>query len=54
MKVLVVMPLIKSASPKAVGKYIRTEVAAGRPRKQAIAIALNTQRQVGTKGGRSK
>ena len=38
------MPLIKSASPKAVGKNIATEVKAGRPRKQAIAIALSTQR----------
>jgi hypothetical protein len=39
------MPLIKSASPKAVGKNIEREVAAGKPRRQAIAIALNTQRQ---------
>ena len=39
------MPLIKSASPKAVGKNIKTEMAAGRPQKQAVAIALNTQRQ---------
>jgi hypothetical protein len=39
------MPLIKSASPKAVGKNIATEVQAGKPRRQAIAIALSTQRQ---------
>lgn len=38
-------PLIKSASKKAVGKNIKKEVAAGKPRKQAIAIALNTQRR---------
>ena len=36
------MPLIKSPSPKAVSKNIRTEVAAGKPPKQAVAIALNT------------
>jgi len=39
------MPLIKSGSPKAVGKNIKTEMAAGKPQKQAVAIALNTQRQ---------
>jgi len=48
------MPLIKSASPKAVGKNIKTEVAAGKPRRQAIAIALNTQREAKKRGGRSK
>lgn len=39
------MPLKKSASKQAVGKNIRTEMAAGKPRKQAIAIALETQRR---------
>ena len=39
------MPLIKSASNKAVGKNIAKEMQAGKPRKQAVAIALNTQRQ---------
>jgi len=48
------MPLIKSASPKAVAPNIKTEMAAGKPQKQAVAIALNTQRQAGKKGGRSK
>lgn len=37
--------LIKSASPMAVGKNIGTEMAAGKPQKQAVAIALNTQRR---------
>lgn len=41
------MPLVKSGSKKAVGQNIKTETAAGRPRKQAIAIALNTQRKYG-------
>lgn len=46
------MPLIKSASKEAVGKNISTEVAHGKPRKQAIAIALETQRRAG--GGKKK
>jgi hypothetical protein len=33
------MPLDKSKSPQAFQKNIRTEVAAGRPVKQAVAIA---------------
>lgn len=36
------MPLIKSPSDAAVHKNILTEIAAGKPQKQAIAIALNT------------
>lgn len=36
------MPLVKSAKPKAVKENIETEVAAGKPPKQAVAIALNT------------
>ena len=36
------MPLIKSSSPKAIGENIRTEQAAGRPHRQAVAIALAT------------
>jgi hypothetical protein len=39
------MVLKKSASDKAVGQNIKTEVAAGRPRSQAVAIALKTQRE---------
>ncbi len=39
------MPLIKSASKKAVGENIKREMAAGRPQKQAVAIALNTKRR---------
>jgi hypothetical protein len=37
------MPLIKSKSKKAIGKNIATEIESGRPRKQAIAIALETR-----------
>ena len=39
------MPLIKSKSKKAVSKNIRTEMKHGKPQKQAIAIALSTQRK---------
>ena len=39
------MPLYKSASKKAVGTNIKTEMAAGKPQKQAVAIALSVQRQ---------
>lgn len=43
------MPLDKSPSKAAVGKNIETEEASGRPRKQAIAIALSVQRRAGGK-----
>lgn len=46
------MPLKKSASKKAVGENIKKEVAAGKPRKQAIAIALETQRRAKRKKGK--
>lgn len=39
------MPLDKSGSKASVGKNIKTEKAAGKPKRQALAIALNTQRQ---------
>ncbi len=35
------MPLIKSKSKKAVESNIKTEISAGKPQKQAVAIALN-------------
>lgn len=43
------MPLDKSASKKAIGRNIKTEEAAGKPQKQAVAIALNTARKAGAK-----
>lgn len=39
------MPLIKSPSKKAVGENIKREEEAGKPRKQAIAIALSVERE---------
>jgi hypothetical protein len=39
------MPLIKSGSKEAVSENIKTEMHAGKPQKQAIAIALSTARR---------
>jgi hypothetical protein len=38
------MPLIKSGSAEAVGKNIKTLKKEGTPKKQAVAIALNVER----------
>lgn len=38
------MPLDKTGSKKSIAKNIKTEIKAGKPQKQAIAIALSTQR----------
>jgi len=43
------MPLIKSKSKKAVSKNIETEMDAGKPKDQSIAIALNVQRKAKAK-----
>lgn len=43
------MPLIKSPSKKAIGSNIKTEEAAGKKPKQAIAIALDVARKAGGK-----
>jgi len=45
------MPLMKSGSKEAVGKNIKTEMKAGKPKKQAVAIALSVQRE-NAKGSR--
>lgn len=39
------MPLDKTGSKASIGKNIRTEIKAGKPQKQAVAIALNVKRQ---------
>lgn len=41
------MPLDKSGTKKAFGKNVKTEMAAGKPQKQAVAIAYATQRRSG-------
>jgi hypothetical protein len=46
------MPLIKSTSKKAVSENIRREMKAGRPQKQAVAIALSVQREAAKKKGK--
>ena len=38
------MPLDKSGTEKSVGKNIKAEMKAGKPKKQAVAIALNVER----------
>lgn len=49
------MPLKKSPSKEAVSENIKTEIAAGKPQKQAVAIALSVQRRARAKtGGRGK
>lgn len=43
------MPLVKSKSKKTIGENIKREESAGKPKKQAIAIALNVARKAGAK-----
>jgi hypothetical protein len=45
------MPLDKSGSAQSVGKNIKAEVKANKPKKQALAIALNVERD-NAKGAR--
>jgi hypothetical protein len=35
------VPLVKGKSKKAISKNIKTEIKAGKPQKQAVAIAMN-------------
>lgn len=39
------MPLVKSGSKKAFKENVRREIKAGKPKKQAVAIAYSTQRK---------
>lgn len=43
------MPLNKSGSKKSVGENIKTEMKAGKPKAQSVAIALNVARKAGAK-----
>ena len=43
------MPLIKSKSDKAFKQNIKAEIAAGKPQKQAVAIAYDVKRRAGKK-----
>jgi hypothetical protein len=46
------MPLVKSTSKKAFQKNIKTEVKAGKPVKQAVAIAYSEKREAAKKKGK--
>ena len=35
------MPLLKGSSKEKISQNIKTEIAAGKPQKQAVAIAMN-------------
>jgi predicted solute-binding protein len=48
------IPLKNSASKKAVGENIRTEIKSGTPPKQAVAIALSVQREAKKKQAKAK
>jgi hypothetical protein len=45
-----IMPLIKSTSKPAFTKNVKKEIAAGKPPKQAVAIAYATKRAASKKG----
>jgi len=48
------MPLKQGSSKKSVSANIKTEIAAGRPQKQAVAIALSVARKNAAKKARGK
>jgi hypothetical protein len=48
------VPLKKSGSKQAISQNIRTEIKAGKPQKQAVAIALDVARRSGAKVPKKK
>ena len=43
------MPLVKSKSKEAFKKNVQAEIRAGKPKKQAVAIAYSVKREAGKK-----
>jgi hypothetical protein len=48
------MPLKKSASEKAFTENLKREIGAGKPQKQAVAIAYSVQREAAKKAAAAK
>jgi hypothetical protein len=48
------MPLVKSTSKEAFRANVKAEVAAGKPIKQAVAIAYSTKRAAAAPKGKKK
>jgi hypothetical protein len=48
------MPLKKSTSKRAFKENVKTEIAAGKPPKQAVAIAYATKREAAKKSTKTK
>ena len=48
------MPLVKSTSKEAFRKNVKAEVNAGKPVKQAVAIAYSVKREVAAKKGKKR
>ncbi len=46
------MPLIKSKTDKAFSKNVKAEMKAGKPQKQAVAIAYSVKREAQRKKGK--
>ena len=46
------MPLKSGCSDKSVGENVKTEMREGKPKKQALAIALEKQREALRKAGK--
>lgn len=45
------MPLVKSKSKEAFSKNVKAEIKAGKPQKQAVAIAYSVKRSAKKQGG---
>ena len=48
------MPLKKSTSKKAFNENVKREIAAGKPQKQAVAIAYSTKKAAAKKSPKTK